>query len=236
MTKHTLDDTTDHRTDRPRLQQLLEGTGVPVANLVDRRNSLPPAAQVLHRLTLRRLAATGISPTGDELRQWAAEHGAEQTFELAVLLRELREAQLLFTRANDTEVVGGIPFAAGTSAHRVTIDGGPEVFANCAVDALGIAAMVGAEVTVTSTDPHTGAPVTVRSHVGTWAAEPATAVVFVGTAGDGPLTQSCCPVINFFTEPGHAGAYKAEHGLDGEIMRLEEAAALGAAVFGDALS
>ena len=43
------------------------------------------------------------------------------------------------------------PFSAATTAHTVAIEGGPTVFAMCAVDALGIADMLGTDVTITST-------------------------------------------------------------------------------------
>src|SRR5258708_39935432 len=59
--------------------------------------------------------------------------------------------------------------------------GGGEVWSMCAIDALGIPAMLGQDVVITSADPVTGEPVTVTAGPdrGTvW--EPPGAVVFVG--------------------------------------------------------
>jgi hypothetical protein len=49
-----------------------------------------------------------------------------------------------------------VPFAAGVTAHRVSVANGPTVSANCAVDALGIGAMLGRDTDVRSADSLTG--------------------------------------------------------------------------------
>lgn len=129
-----------------------------------------------------------------------------------------------------------MPFASGgRSAHLVQIHGGPEVAANCAMDALGIPAMVSQDVSVRSTDPLTGETVTATSRGGAWTWQPLTAVVFVGSNGSGPLTESCCPVINFFTDADHARTYQDRHHLTGDVWSLPEAARAGRLVFGDLL-
>lgn len=61
----------------------------------------------------------------------------------------------------------------------------------CAIDALGIPAMLDADVVISSTDPVTGSPVTVTTQekVTTW--EPESAMVFVGQRpGGGPGSHS----------------------------------------------
>lgn len=45
------------------------------------------------------------------------------------------------------------------TSHAVAIVGGPTAWAMCAVDALGIVAMLGRDVTIASTDPYSGEPV-----------------------------------------------------------------------------
>jgi Pyridine nucleotide-disulphide oxidoreductase/Alkylmercury lyase len=50
-------------------------------------------------------------------------------------------------------VGGGYPYSATPTRHRVRVDDRVEVFAMCAIDALGIAFMVGEPTRVTSTDP-----------------------------------------------------------------------------------
>ena len=152
-------------------------------------------------------------------------------------MRALADAELIFTNADATAVTGGVPFAANNvSAHRVQITGGPTVAANCAVDALGIPAMLAQDAEIHSSDPHSGEPVVATSRQGSWQWQPASAVVFVGSSGSGPLTQSCCPVINFCTNEDNARAYQRQHHLEGDVLTMPEAAKAGALVFGDLLT
>jgi len=78
----------------------------------------------------------------------------------------------MFVDPSGREITGGVPFAAGPTAHRVRIFDGPTVFANCAVDALGIAAMLDRAVDVVSLDPQTGEQVTASSRAGHWTWQP----------------------------------------------------------------
>jgi len=133
------------------------------------------------------------------------------------------------------EITGGVPFAAAPTAHRVRIHDGPTVLANCAVDALGMAAMLGRDVDVQSRDAVTGEAVTAISRAGHWTWQPVDAVVFVGSSGQGRLTETCCPVINFFTASDHARAYQRTHTLDGVVLTLSDAIQAGTLVFGDLL-
>jgi Alkylmercury lyase len=105
--------------------------------------------------------------------------------------------------------------------------------ANCAIDALGIAAMLDRDIDINSTDPHSGAPVAATSRAGRWSWQPADAVVFVGSRGTGPITQCCCPVINFFTSAQHATTYQQRHGLSGVVINMAQAAHAGALIFRD---
>jgi hypothetical protein len=213
------------------LAEVLTRAGLPLDNIATRQAALPGPLRDLHRRVLTSFAGTGAPPTPTELIGWAAEHGLD----LHEALRELSRTELVFTNPDASAVTGAVPFAAGASAHRVRIARGPDVFGNCAVDALGIAAMLDQDVDVRSTDPHTGEPVTAVSRAGVWSWQPGSAVVFVGSSGPGRLTDSCCPVINFFTSAEHAEAYRATHGLSGVMLTLPDAARAGALVFVDLL-
>jgi hypothetical protein len=121
---------------------------------------------------------------------------------------------------------------------------------DCVVDALGIAAMLGRDVTIASTDPCSGEPVRVdiRGGYATW--EPATSVVLAGadiTAGDprhpGPAgdcapaaADRCCHVMNFFTSPTNANAWLDEHPtVSGVVLTKKQALQLGVDIFGTLL-
>lgn len=214
-----------------------EQAGRPADDLLSRRRALPVPLQTLHRRALFTLARTGLAPTGDELASWAV----ELHLDLDGALHELADTELVFLDSTGTRITGGVPFAAAPTPHQVRIAGGPVVSANCAVDALGIGTMLDRDTDVCSTDPHTGEPITAISRAGQWTWQPSTTVVFVGSstgvgsAGTGRLTDTGCPVINFFTTPENAHTYQQEHALAGVALALPDAAAAAALVFGDLL-
>jgi Alkylmercury lyase len=133
-----------------------------------------------------------------------------------VLLRELHERDVIRLDPH-----GGIrcayPFSATPTAHLVDIEGGPSVYAMCAIDALGMSAMLHRDVTIRSTDPRNGRPITVTVHNGHARWTPGSVVVVDGAITTSPggdccppdtppdaLVQAaadrCCGVLNFFTE------------------------------------
>jgi hypothetical protein len=213
------------------LKTSMEAAGLPTDNLLSRRASLPDPVQQLHGRTLHTLARTGTPPTRGELNDWATDLGLD----LDAALRQLAEAELVFVDPSGREVTGGVPFAAGPTVHQVHIFDGPTVSANCAVDGLGIAAMLDQDIDVVSVDPQTGEQVRASSRGGHWTWQPADMVVFVGSSGQGRLTDTCCPVINFFASSDHARAYQRTRGLDGVVLTMADAAEAGALVFGDLL-
>ncbi len=105
-----------------------------------------------------------------------------------------------------------------------------------AVLGIGIGAMLGRDTDVASADPRSGEPVTASGRGGQWAWEPAGAVVFVGSSGEGRITDACCPVINFFASKANPLDYQRSHGLTGEVLAVPEAAQAGALVFGGLLA
>ncbi|GGO85469.1 hypothetical protein GCM10011584_05510 [Nocardioides phosphati] len=213
------------------MSALLEATGLPADKLLTQRNSLPEPLQLLHRRTLLALGQSGKPPTRAQLETWAI----ELHLDLDAALRHMAESELVFLDPAGREITGGVPFAPGPTAHQVRIVHGPTVSANCAIDALGIAAMLDRDVDVESLDPLTDEPVAASSRAGCWTWQPIEAVVFVGSSGQGRLTETCCPVINFFTSSDHALAYQSAHALDGFVLALSDAVEAGALVFGDLL-
>jgi alkylmercury lyase-like protein len=123
------------------------------------------------------------------------------------------------------QVRAAYPLSAVATPHLVQISGGPRVHAMRAIEALGIPAMLGTGVTITSAGPRTGEPVTVTVAAGGLEAawEPATTVVFTGqhascTPGSGPGTgpavaaaDLCCGYTSFFTSRASATAWAHAH-------------------------
>jgi hypothetical protein len=109
----------------------------------------------------------------------------------------------------------------------------------CAVDALGIAPMLGTSVLIRSADPVTGEPIAVTVDGSDSAWRPATAVIFVGRTADkcaGPSAAICCSYINFFaTSSGAAAWAKAHPEVDGGILSQARALEVGDQIFGQLL-
>lgn len=217
---------------RDGVEQMMRDAGLPAGTLTARRAALPLAVQELHRRVLTAIGEAGRPPVGADLAADAAALGVD----LRDALGALAAAELLFVTSDRDGVLGGVPFAAAPTAHQVTVRGGPTVSANCAVDALGIGAMLDKDTDVASADPVTGQPVTAAQRGGNWTWEPPGAVVFVGSSGPGTITDSCCPVINFFASEANAHDHQRSLGLTGEVLAMPDAAQAGALVFGGLLT
>ena len=135
------------------------------------------------------------------------------------------------------DVVGAFPLSAVPTRHRVHVQDRPMLHAMCAVDALGIPAMLGAAGTVTSADPATGRPIEVQVDAdGALDVNPPGAVVLLARAGDGPLASACCSVIDFHSDRAAAEDVLREPRTRGGVLTIPEAHALGASLFGALLA
>ncbi len=125
-------------------------------------------------------------------------------------------------------------FSASPTAHHVAIAGGPLVHAMCAIDALGIPAMLHADAVITSSDPLTGKPVTITFAAGTASSDSPGVVVFADCArGDGPAEKVSCGYLNFFARPASARDWASQHArVTGTVPDQATAEALGAQTFG----
>ena len=179
------------------------------------------------------------------LRQFAAEGrpSLEVTAAAVAAGADLNQAIETFRRLDLVHLAHGqiavaYPFSGRPTAHRVSIDGRPEVYAMCAIDALGIAAMLELPIEVFSRDPVSGGEVWVRIDPGDGAWwDPKQAVVLAASyPALGPSFHSCCSVLNFFESGEHALQYLLAHpDLTGHAITIPEAIAAGAAIFGDLL-
>ncbi len=185
----------------------------------------------MHQAVLRHFATTGEAPDLQVLAGTAAAHGRTARDVLAELARED-----FLTLDADGAIRAAYPFSATPTPHRVRI-GAVQVWSMCAIDALGITAMLGEDMTITSTDPVNGQAVTVSSTRGTLTWEPQGAVVFAGAgSGEGPAEVTCCATLNFFTGPDTAHAWSAAHPeAPGQILGRAHAERVAADIFGPLL-
>lgn len=192
---------------------------------------MPPGTRRLHRAILAAFAATGDAPAPADLAE--ADHlaGADMTAALA----ELAASDVIALGA-DGEIRAAYPFSPVPTRHRVRIEDGPQVYAMCAFDALGISAMTGRRVAISSEDPQTGGAISVAvdgSHA-TW--DPDTAVIFAGArAGSegSPSVDRTCGTINFFVTRNAAEEWATRHpAITGAVLSQERALASAIAAFG----
>jgi hypothetical protein len=191
-----------------------------------------PAVQV-YRAVLASFARTGRPPARGELERLARGHGADP----GAVLAELAESDALAFTA-DGHIRAAYPFSPVATPIQVSWAGGPEAYAMCAIDALGMSAMLGRPVTITASEPGTGRVITVRTDGDQAQWDPRTAVVFAGSAGDAdrPSADRACGFINFFATARNARAWARRHPeVTGWLLTREAALRSGVAQFGTLL-
>jgi hypothetical protein len=189
---------------------------------------LDPVEKAMHQAILRAFATTGRPPTAVDLNP-ATAGGARSTGEVLKVLHEVDAIRL----APDGQIAVAYPFSATPTRHRVRIGDQVDVYAMCAIDALGIAAMLGRDTRIESVDVTTAQPITVTTTGGRTSWKPAGAVVFIGAdAGGRPSADCCCDYLNFFTNQAAAEAWTSSHpGVPGQILSQTDAEDLGTRLF-----
>jgi hypothetical protein len=153
----------------------------------------------VHLAVLEVFAETGGAPLRTELERVARSQGADPG---AVLTELAGRDALAFDEAG--EIRAAYPFSPSPTPIEVAWDRGPRVYAMCAIDALGMSAMLDRRVSISAREPGTGRHVTVQVDRNKARWRPRRAVVFSGAAGDadGACCTSAdrsCGYINFFT-------------------------------------
>jgi hypothetical protein len=192
--------------------------------------ALTPPARRMHQLVLTAFAQTGRASRRADLERNARERGIDP----GPALTELTERDVLAVDEQG-EIRAAYPFSPIPTRHRITWDGSAGVYAMCAIDALGVSAMLGVPVTITSTEPGTGHTVTVQVDHDTARWRPDTAVVFAGTTDDACCSSvdRTCGHINFFTTPDVARAWATRHpDITGVVLGQDQALASAVAEFG----
>ncbi|MFC7450142.1 alkylmercury lyase family protein [Rhodococcus daqingensis] len=211
------------------------GEGSPIEALGAWRGAAQPdgpAGRAVHHTILRAFATRGGPPPRTELDAVAAEFGTSRQ----QILAQLHDSDVIRLDPSG-EIDSVYPFSATPTPHSVQIADGARVYAMCAIDALGMSAMLSAEVVITSADASTGEPICVTVRGEEVTAEPATTVVFVGArSAQGPSAETCCNYLNFFTDRPSADAWAtANPDVGGVVVGLADATRCGAAIFGPLL-
>ena len=212
------------------LHRLAETFGI--VTPISRQRTLPPPLRQLHQLILRHFAEHATAPEPGRLRGWAH----QLDIELGDALDQLVSVDLVEADPTTAQLLGAYPFSAIPRGHKVELVGGPAVEAYCAIDALGIPAMLDRDVVISSRDPHTGEPIrtTVTDGQASW--HPDDTVVVVGSDRScGASACSRCPYITFHTSAATAASHLQATHLVGEILTQPQALTAGALLFGELL-
>lgn len=198
-----------------------------------RARPLDPVEKAVHRAILRTFATTARPPTAGDLEAVTAGSGRSSVAVLTAL-HDVDAIRL----GPDGRVAVAYPFSTAPTRHRVRIGDRTDVYAMCAIDALGVSAMLDEDTRIESVDVTTGHPVTVTTTAGETSWDPREAVVFVGAdAGGGPSADSCCDYLNFFADAATAQAWTAAHPqIPGRVCTQAEAEELAAHLFGPLLA
>jgi hypothetical protein len=191
-----------------------------------------PARQV-HLAVLAAFTAAGQPPARSDLVRLARAASTDPD----AVLAELEEADLI-AFATDGQIRAAYPFSPSPTPIRVSWAGGPAACAMCAIDALGMSAMLGRPVTITAAEPGTGHIITVEADGARARWAPRRAVVFAGAASEPGCASadSSCGYINFFTSARAARAWARRHPeVTGTVMRRSGALRCGIAEFGTLL-
>lgn len=212
-----------------RVAELQCSVGIAAGSFAERLAATGAHARALYRAVLPVFAATGTPPP---LTVAAAQ--AELSLEQAdAALRELDAADLVALDASGV-LVGAFPLSAVRTRHRVRLRDGRVVYAMCAVDALGIPAMLGEPGTVSGTEPTSDRPITVEvGSAGVLSVDPTDAVVLLASTGCGSLANACCSVIDFYASRDEACRTLVRPGMTGGVLTVHEAHAFGVALFVD---
>ena len=195
-----------------------------------RAEGLTGTARQVHQAVLFAFARTGQPPARSEVEQLARSLGAS----LDAVLAELADADVL-AFAPGGEIRAAYPFSPVRTPIRVSWAGGPAVYAMCAIDALGMSAMLGHPVAITAAEPGTGRVITVHADGSRARWHPRTAVVFAGSTGDDcrPSADRSCGYINFFTSRRAARAWARRHPeVTGRLLTRDGAFGIGIVEFG----
>ena len=218
---------------------------------------LPPGNRLIKALedTVKgRISRAGLTPQENEIRKFIlknfAKHGSPPTerqimdgLRIKSLADVERTTEKLYhadiLAKQDGRIVSSYPFSAAETRHRVRFKDGHEVFALCAVDALGIHAMLGEDITIMSRCVECDSNIQIVIEDGKIVSSTPDGIVTYVNGGDmcGRVSDTCCPHINFFCSDDDLCMWMWTNPEfeNGETCSLDDALEYGKKIFGDML-
>jgi hypothetical protein len=182
-----------------------------------------PQGGAVHRFILETFATTGHAPTREDIQ---AKLRLTSVEEAEALIAELEEKGCVHRKAGDHTVTHAYPFSHERTQHRVHLAGGPQVYAMCAMDALGMPFMLKCDAEIHSLCTQCQDAVTILiQHEEVRHQSPSGLVVWFPTVqGTCVAATDLCPSLNFFCSAAHLNQWCAAHPeKHGEMLTLEQA-------------
>lgn len=184
----------------------------------------------VHRALIEGLLTNASVPSAPEL----ADRLGTSTEAVRESLHALAEADYLALDAGE-RVTCLYPFSATPTSHIVLIEGARR-FAMCAIDALGIPAMLDRELDLEACCAVCKTPIVLRVRPGAIAsAAPSSAMVVARRDEDEPAFAACCPFTVFVCGQDHAEQF-VRRIAGTHALSLGEALTEAEAIFGDLLA
>ena len=162
---------------------------------------LPPTQDLAWRKILELFGTNGRAPSLLEVAEGIGV-SAEQA---RAILADLRAHDLLGLDESATTIRYAYPFSSLPTEHRIELHGRP-LYAVCAIDALGVAGMLGTDATIASCCRACGGRIevsTAENGKSLTHYRSAEAVVWYDLAYIQAAAVSCCPAIAFFCSDPH---------------------------------
>ncbi|MDI3461217.1 MAG: hypothetical protein OJF50_000038 [Nitrospira sp.] len=152
------------------------------------------------------------------------------------ILQRLHAWDMLSLEPESSMIRLAYPFSSVATPHVVNFDRWSEakpVYAQCAIDALGMPFMLRRDLSITSSCASCAKTIAITVRDQTIVAHsPSDTVVWAGTIQEGPVAASACPAINFFCSAAHVdGWLQRQPNPAGSVIDLGEALYVGKAIF-----
>lgn len=199
--------------------------------------NLTQKEEEVRKAILKAYATSGTSPTVADIMALLSGLGQQ---EITSICRRLSEKDLIVWNEEEKRVQSAYPFSGFPTAHAVHLTAGPQVYALCAIDALGMPVMLGQAANIVSRCAECHIPVEVAvAPSGLARYSPRESVVWFPIAEDVccPVAESRCPDINFFCSSDHRDTWWQARGQpEGLSMTMPEAFEAGREIFGKILA
>jgi hypothetical protein len=196
---------------------------------------IPPGGTV-HKFILRTFAKTGHSPTLADIQH---EFALASLGKADLLIAELERQGSVHRSPGDHAITHAYPFSNEPTAHRVWLANGPEVYAMCAIDALGIPFMLRRDAEIRSLCVHCGKEVQIQIQAGQLRGHrPQRPVVWLPIVKEKCVAAiALCPGLNVFCSTAHLTLWHTAHAEHhGQLLTLAQALEKGRNIFEPFLS